>query len=74
MLIKSGEGVVYLTRPQKYFSSSSHPQKLNLSFQTKQRQTAAPATQTLLPRPTKKDANSPNMASSLRKKWNKVKK
>ena len=32
MVIKSGEGVVILTRPQKYFSSSYHPQKTNLSF------------------------------------------
>ena len=32
MVIKSGRGVVYLTRPQKLFSSSYHPQKTNLSF------------------------------------------
>ena len=32
MVIKSGEGVVYLTRPKKSFSSSYHPQKTNLSF------------------------------------------
>ena len=32
MVIKSGEGVVYLTRPKKYFHSSYHPQKTNLSF------------------------------------------
>ena len=32
MVIKSGEGVVILTRPKKYFHSSYHPQKTNLSF------------------------------------------
>ena len=48
MVIKSGRGVVYLTRPQKLFSSSYHPQKTNLS---------PPAPRTYVPRPTKIDAN-----------------
>ena len=35
MVIKSGEGVVILTRPQKFSQSSSPSTKTNLSFQTK---------------------------------------
>ena len=58
MVIKSGEGVVILTRPQKYFSSSYHPQKTNLLFLSPR---------TYVPRPTKTDANSPNMALILSK-------
>jgi len=62
MVIKSGGGVVYLTRPQKYFQSSPHPEGLTFF---------PPAPRTYVPRPTKTDANSPNMASSSRKKWKK---
>ena len=58
MVIKSGEGVVYLTRPQKFSQSSPYPEGLTFF---------SPATQTLLPRPTKTDANSPNMALILSK-------
>ena len=53
MVIKSGEGVVYLTRPQKYFSSSHHPEGLTFF---------SPAPRTYVPRPTKMNANSPNIA------------
>ena len=62
MVIKSGEGVVILTRPQKYFQSSPHPEG---------RPFYSPAPRTYVPRPTKTDANSPNMAISLRKKYEK---
>ena len=48
MVIKSGRGVVYLTRPQKLFSSSYHPQKTNLS---------PPAPRSLQPSPPKGSAN-----------------
>ena len=52
MVIKSGEGVVYLTRPQK-FSQSSQPPKQLPEFSSRY------PTQIILPRPTKTDANSP---------------
>ena len=58
MVIKSGEGVVYLTRPQKYFQSSPHPEGLTFF---------SPAPRTYVPRPTKTDAKSPNMAPILPK-------
>ena len=32
MVIKSGEGVVYLTRPQKFSQSSPHPDSLTFFF------------------------------------------
>ena len=48
MLIKSGEGVVILTRPKKYFHSSYHPQKTNLSFHL------PPAPRSLCPGPPKR--------------------
>ena len=54
MVIKSGEGVVILTRPQKYFSSSHHPDSLTFF---------SPAPRTYVPRPTKTDAKALNIAS-----------
>ena len=62
MVIKSGEGVVYLTRPQKYFQSSYHPQKTNLSFQNMCHPEHA------CPGPPKKDANSPQYGQFPKKK------
>jgi len=58
MVIKSGEGVVILTRPQKYFHSSYHPQKTNLS---------PPAPRSLCPGPPKRTPIL-NIANSPRKK------
>ena len=48
MVIKSGEGVVYLTRPQKYFSSSPHIHKKQIFHSKQKQQSEAP--QSLLPR------------------------
>ena len=36
MSIKSGEGVVYLTRPQKYFQSSPHIHKKQIVKEVKE--------------------------------------
>jgi len=58
MVIKSGEGVVILTRPQKFSQSSPDPDSPTF-FST--------CTQTLLPRPTKTDANSPQYSYTYSK-------
>ena len=60
MLIKSGEGVVYLTRPQKYFQSSPHIHKKQIFHSKQKQQSEAP--RHYCPSPTKIEANSPNMA------------
>jgi len=64
MVIKSGEGVVYLTRPQKYFSSSLPSTKNKFIVPIKnsnlQRHLQHPDT---MPRPTKIDAKALNIAS-----------
>jgi len=48
MVIKSGDGVVILTRPQKFPQSSPTPDTPTFFL---------PASQTLLPKPTKIEAN-----------------
>jgi len=60
MVIKSGEGVVILTRPQKFSQSSSPSTKHKDS--NKQQLAASYLHPDFLPRPTKTEANSPNMA------------
>ena len=55
MVIKSGEGVVILTRPQKIPQSSPDPDSLTF-FST--------CTQMFLPRPIKTDAKPPNIANA----------
>jgi len=59
MLIKSGEGVVILTRPQKSFQSSPHPEGLTFF---------PPAAPDTVPRPTKIDAKAPQYSQNKPKK------